>query len=323
MTVLTYEAAAMLAAYSAEITNLELYDMAGKLAMGAVTDATAALEDAYAATERHPRLSLEAWLDRPDAGEQIAHRVALQENFTAYRGIARRAFSPILSPLTVMPFHRPHLGSQAIAFEIENTAGRPAILKAPHGYHMDEGKWRRPEPLDRARFTESVIRNLPSVPTVNFEQILAASYAGRVITSAIPGRPLYKLVESDLKQITDAHLLAAIGDLTRLAQAGVLHDGNGGNTKFDPNPGFGFFDPLSVNRSSEGAIRYRLIMNIQDFVRNLTGVKGVMSKRARTPAAGVLRRELFDRIKVLVPQLPEEARSIVEELDYNPDSTSY
>jgi hypothetical protein len=306
-----YEAAAILASYAAETYDHQFYSQAAKLALGIGPNAASAVTNALAETQHHPRLTLEDWLSRPDTNNQIAHRVALQEAFVAYRGIARRAASPLMRTLTVAPLHRPHSGFHSRAFEIQATDNKKALLKIPRRA-WESPKLRPLQPDELAYFTEQRIRLLPRIPGINFEQIIAASYTGTVVTSYIPGRQVYKLGAEALAQITDAHLLSAVNDLTIMARTEIRQDGNGGNTHFDTARGFGFFDPLTVG---EG-VGWCLVSNLQDFSRNLGSIDHDAPKRSKTPDCRTLRYDLFQRLKALAPYAPPEAAPIIAELEY-------
>ncbi len=311
MSSVKYEAAAAIAAYAPEVYMSKLYATAAAVANGRLVDPQEAIDLVCTQTENHPRLPFEAWLSQPDSADKIGARVALQENFLAYTGLARRTISPLLRATSVVPLHRMHMGSGSIAFNIRSADGDDAILKVSRKVL----EYPRRIPLtaaDRAEFAENCIRRLPAVPAANFEEILAASYSGAVVTSRIPGGQIERLGKPELTGVTDDHLRKAVVDIRVLSEAGVLLDGNGTNTVHDLNRGFGFFDPLG----SESSTQYCLKVNMGDFARSIM-LQGPYSayapRRARSEQSLSLRCNIYERLGEVAVGIDPKIRMIIEE----------
>lgn len=303
-----FEATAILAGYAAETCDSTIYETAADLASGTRTDTDRALEEAIEATRQHPRLTLEQWITQPGAAAHIEHRVALQETFATYSRLARRAASPILGILTVAPLHRRHIGSQAVAYEIDDSNGQPALLKVPRKAPLGQPKSEALTPGGRVSFAEQRLRSLPGLPGVNFEQLHALSYTGAVVTSRIPGKPLCKLNSVELTQVTDDHLRKAISDISALAMQGVHHDCNGSNTHFSAEHGFGFFDPLAAGMSYQ----WSLSSGIKGFAKNLGEIDHYSKKHLQTPHVRQQRIELFERLRLAAPEISGAAALILD-----------
>jgi hypothetical protein len=299
MSVDRYEAAAMLALYAAQ-GSYQFYDQAAQLALNTEADPASFIDAALTQTQHHPRLTFEAWINHPTTPQAVEHRIALQEAFAPYEGIARRVSSPILRALTISPIYMTHKGSGARAVELPSKTAS-SVLKVPHLNWGGEGRSLRPG--ERARFTEMRIQTLPNLPGTNFEKIKAASYMGAVVTSHIPGDPIYRLGPEMLEQVTDEHLWAAARDLDTTARARIRQDGNSDNTHFDISQGFGFFDPLSAGET----VRWCRAYNMQSFGMNLLAIEDDAPKDARTPDCKALRTDLFRRFQPIAADVSGEA----------------
>lgn len=309
----TYEATAQLAAYAFEYYSSEIATLAGELALGQQTEPAAALDSAHELSETR-RVTFADWLSNPTTANKIESRVVLQEQGEAHIGQTWPLRTKLASPLgllSVGPFRR---GSQAVAMNLSDRSGNKLMAKTPLGEPQERG--RAPVTIaDRVNFVESRIRKLPALTSeINSEQARGISYGGLVISTRVPGKQLYKLGQRDLQKITDDHLIKAVTDLTTMSHAGIRQDGNGANTHFDPQHGFGFFDPLE----GDASLRWALWSNMQDLGRGLAIADGPRS--TCTPGCIALRHELFDRLKALAPLVPDETRPFIDELVYKPGS---
>jgi hypothetical protein len=305
-----YEAAAQLAAYGYETYDSRIMALAGELVKGEYSDPAPALDKAHSLSQGH-RGTFEEWQDRQDVPAMTEARVELQENYARYAGPAwslRLGLARPIGLLSLGPFRR---GSRAAAMLFNESDGNRVVAKVPLG-EWEGGFRRSPVTIaDGVYFTEDRIRHLPKIhPNINFEQLRAASYAGQVISTCIPGRQMYKLTSVELEAVTDDHLLKAVEDLTVLAKAGVRQDGNSANTHFDPAAGFGFFDPLEYGAS----LNWALWSNIHDLGKGLMDTDA-SPKRSRTPECLALRKDLLCRLKTLAPQAPAEAQPHINGLD--------
>ncbi len=287
---------------------------AGRLAVDTAQDAAEPLYDVLDFTA-NDQLPLEEWLSLPTTAERIAERVELQENAQHYAGIAKKAASP-LRRATILPSTGLKLGAHAMAFGVKTEAGENAILKIPR--KQVTGKVGTPlNPAERVAFVEERITKCPEIKVANMEKNLAIDYRGHVVTSYVGGRLLDVLRPSELGAVSDEQLAQGVIDLQTMAQARIEHDSYGRNTTYHNQRGFGFFDPLTIDKYSEQECLRR---NITGFAVSIANQQQPLFDRSNRRAKLVAQRaDIFERLVALDEQagLSEQAVDVVRGIEYD------